>query len=154
MAVRHFIGIESLDLRYVDGRDALVVSPEFGFVTSDGREIIMRRVRRPRWPLNIESDEHGFLTDGGTIPRFAWPLVGHPFGRWLPAFLVHDYDWSFRTVSFEETNRTLAEALDTLGCPALTRRLIVGAVAHFGGGIWRRGRAHNNELDFHYGKIS
>jgi len=146
--VKHFIGLETLDTRYVDGTDILLVSPRFGFVTAEGREIVIRPVRP-----QAGGALHGFLTDGGTIPRLAWALVGHPFGRYLPAFLIHDYEWSFRTVSFAETNRTLGQALHALGCPWLKRRTIVRAVSLFGGGIWRRGAAHDHDLAFHSGEI-
>ncbi len=149
--MRHFIQREKLDTRYIDGRDALVLSPLFGFVTSGGREIV---IRLHNMGTATAPDLNGFLTDGGSVPRFAWPIVGHPFGRWLPAFICHDYDFSFRTVSFEEANDTLAEALDCLGCGALTRRTIVGCVQRFGRGIWQRGAASNGNYFWHYGRIA
>jgi len=32
----------------------------------------------------------GLPTDGLTIPFFLWPLLGHPYGRYLMAGVVHD----------------------------------------------------------------
>lgn len=141
-----FLHLDSLDIRYVDGDDALVLSPQFGFEDSTGRVIMIRRTIQ-------EGRVLGFLTDGGTIPRFAWPLVGHPFGRYLPAFVIHDYEWSFRAENFGATNRVLAEALAALGCPFITRQLIVRNVSTFGYGIWKRGTEHDGDLAYHYGEV-
>ena len=33
----------------------------------------------------------GLVTDGLTIPFFLWPLLGHPYGRYLMAGVIHDY---------------------------------------------------------------
>ena len=34
--------------------------------------------------------EVGFRCDGGTKPKIIWPLFGHPFGRYLLAYIFHD----------------------------------------------------------------
>lgn len=146
--MRRFINLDRLDTRFIDGREVLLLTPEFGFVTRAGREIIIRTVT----PSN--GIREGFLTDGGSIPRFAWPIVGHPFGRYLPAFLIHDYDFSFRAVGFDEANETLHETLDTLHCPRWQRLAIVNAVHLCGHGIWARGAVNNGSYIYHYGEIA
>jgi hypothetical protein len=58
-------------------------------------------------------------TDGGSIPRPAWIIPGLSPWDYLPAYIVHDWDFvahhkhlSNRT--FEEVNLTLAEGIYTL----------------------------------------
>ena len=33
----------------------------------------------------------GFVTDGASIPRLVWTLVGHPFGKYFNAAIAHDW---------------------------------------------------------------
>ena len=33
----------------------------------------------------------GFRTDGGSKPRLFWRVLGHPFDRALPSYVVHDW---------------------------------------------------------------
>lgn len=33
----------------------------------------------------------GFVTDGASIPRFFWRMIGHPFGEYAYASFLHDY---------------------------------------------------------------
>ncbi len=33
----------------------------------------------------------GFESDGASIPRLAWPFVGHPLGRMRKAGVLHDF---------------------------------------------------------------
>ena len=40
------------------------------------------------WELVIPK---GFVTDGASIPKVCWYFIGHPFGKYLKAALVHDY---------------------------------------------------------------
>jgi hypothetical protein len=65
----------------------------------------------------IRPDE--MQTDGGSIPRPAWIIPGLSPWDYLPAYIVHDWDFvahhkhlSNRT--FEEVNLTLAEGIYTL----------------------------------------
>jgi len=32
----------------------------------------------------------GLATDGGSKPRIFWSLFGHPYDRFLPAYVIHD----------------------------------------------------------------
>ena len=58
-------------------------------------------------------------TDGGSIPRFAWVLPQLDPMSFLPAYLVHDWEFDqhhklLSGKSFEEVNRTLVEGVYTL----------------------------------------
>jgi len=55
----------------------------------------------------------GFVTDGASIPRMLWRIVGHPFmGKVLPAALVHDGLYQ-------------TEALPRAECDAIFRELLL-----------------------------
>jgi len=42
-------------------------------------------------PLGVYFVEAGFVTDGASIPRLLWPLIGHPIDpSYYPAAIVHD----------------------------------------------------------------
>jgi hypothetical protein len=34
-----------------------------------------------------------FVCDGGSKPNWSWVLFGHPLGRYLMAYIIHDYDY-------------------------------------------------------------
>lgn len=58
-------------------------------------------------------------TDAGSIPRVAWSIPGLSPWDYLPAYLIHDWDFEahHRGISdrtFEEVNLTLAEGIYTL----------------------------------------
>jgi len=36
----------------------------------------------------------GFITDFASIPRFAWPIIGHPAGEYAQAAALHDWLYS------------------------------------------------------------
>lgn len=50
----------------------------FGFVDDDGNEILLTE---------------SFYSDGGTIPRFVWGISGLGHLDYLPAYLVHDWEF-------------------------------------------------------------
>lgn len=39
---------------------------------------------------NKHSAKKGFLSDGASIPKIAWSIVGHPFGLYLESAVIHD----------------------------------------------------------------
>lgn len=59
-------------------------------------------------------------TDGGSVPRVVWAVPGLDPWTYLPAFLIHDWEFVAHHCgcgpekSFEEVNDTLAEGLYTL----------------------------------------
>ena len=47
----------------------------------------------------------GFISDGASIPRWAWRAIGHPFdARWIRSALLHDYLCRTRKLSSRETH--------------------------------------------------
>jgi len=71
-----------------------------------------------------------FVTDGGTIPPWAWPIVGHPMDDLFPAYLLHDWLWAHRPgdMTMEQTNDRLNESLRVMGCKTWRREAIMIAV--------------------------
>ncbi len=113
-------------------------------------------------PLRILKDERGFdqvcgfCCDGGTIPAWCWPVVGHPFGQLLPAFIHHDYRWSFRNelkTDFATSNRQLYRECRELGASVIRAAAIWSAVSTFGRIVWACKR-HIGDVRYHYRPIS
>jgi hypothetical protein len=61
-----------------------------------------------------------YVTDGASIPRLLWPFVGHPFGNYHPAALVHDRIYETHTVLVggreRPAPRSLADSLLEEAC--------------------------------------
>ncbi|RIA56826.1 hypothetical protein [Dichotomicrobium thermohalophilum] len=108
-----FENVESINLRWVSGDSAKArlleyvpdpVAP-FAFTTSDGRRIKPGR----------------FLTDGGTVPDAATLVSGIDRFGYLPAYLIHDWDYVLHhcgqlppEVTQAAADRALLEALKTM----------------------------------------
>jgi len=71
----------------------------------------------------------GFITDGVSSPKFAWPVVG-PFGNAFTAALVHD--WCFspynNKYSWKESNWLFLELMKESGVGFAMRWAIYSAV--------------------------
>lgn len=82
----------------------------------------------------------GFVTDGASIPQFAWGIVGHPLGLYAAAAVLHD--WLYRTapVCRLRADELLLEAMAVLGVGWIRRRTIYRAVRWFGGWAWEANR--------------
>lgn len=52
----------------------------------------------------------GLLSDGASVPAFAWQLIGTPEGPYFPGALLHDAGYTLKTKSKAETDRMLYEA--------------------------------------------
>ena len=79
----------------------------------------------------------GFVSDGGSIPRLWWWLVGHPFAPdAVLAFFVHDYlhrQKHLANVTSKRAHWVLYVTLRALHVGLLRRSLMYSAVAVFGG---------------------
>jgi hypothetical protein len=81
----------------------------------------------------------GMRTDGASIPRIAWRLIGHPFQVPLlgPA-LGHDALYAAELVSQEEADRWFLEAMRKAGIGWIKRNTIWVAVRAGGWLVWRQ----------------
>ncbi len=82
----------------------------------------------------------GFLTDGASIPKIFWSLIGGPLGRYGPAAVVHDYLYIKGTYSRKRTDQIFLEAMQVLNVSRIKRHLMYWAVRMAAGIPWRRYR--------------
>lgn len=136
-----FENVENISLRWVSGDSAklrlLEYTPDpaapFAFITSNGRRIAPGQ----------------FLTDGGTVPDLATLVSGIDRYGYLPAYLVHDWEYVLHhcnqlppEVTQEEADRALLEALKTMmtcGLISESRKdfwAIETALANFAARYW------------------
>ncbi len=83
----------------------------------------------------------GFVTDGATIPRVAWPLIGHPMvGRYQAAAIAHDHLYDTQQVGRLVADALFCEILTQYGVPRWRARIMYAAVRIGGWYLWRRRR--------------
>lgn len=87
----------------------------------------------------------GFVTDGASIPRFLWGIIGHPLGLYASAAVLHDYLYRTAIVDKARADSLLLEAMEVLGVGWLKRRTIYLGVAWFGGPAWEANRKLQGE---------
>lgn len=87
----------------------------------------------------------GFKSDGASIPRWFWRLIGHPFDmRYLPQAIFHDYLYNRQILTRAESDRVLYE--DTKAtCSWLRRWAIYRALRWFGWIAWNNHKKANEE---------
>ena len=100
--------------------------------------------------------ERGFETDFASIPRIAWPIIGHPAGKHGKAAVVHDWlyrypdDGVLRVGQFElpvphprtrrRCDQIFLEAMKVLGVGWWKRSAMYFAVRVGGRGAWKKWR--------------
>jgi Protein of unknown function (DUF1353)/Bacterial SH3 domain len=95
----------------------------FGYVDDTGK----------RWETKA-----GLKTDGASIPRVLWSVVGSPFtGKYLPAAVIHDQFCESKYRSWEATHNVFYEAMVANGVEK-TQALIMWAAVYRFGPRWTR----------------
>ncbi len=80
----------------------------------------------------------GFQTDGASIPRFAWRVIGHPFeSEYIEVFVEHDYDYQTGRIPRDVADQKMLDGLKAKGCGFFKRYTIYWAVRLFGGGHYK-----------------
>lgn len=83
--------------------------------------------------------KHGFETDGASIPRAAWRLIGHPFSMpILPCALVHDALYIAELVTRSEADWIFLELMQKVKVSWIKRNIVYSAVRIGGGVCWAR----------------
>lgn len=88
-----------------------------------------------KWELAAPFGEvpEGFVTDGGSIPRFFWRLVGAPIeARTIGAFIRHDWNYSTGIMARAEADKILYDDLRASGVGYFRAKSIYFAVRSFG----------------------
>lgn len=65
------------------------------------RCIILTKRFRAITSYGVIEAEPGFISDGGSIPQFAWSIIGSPFDEYLEECVIHD--WLYSTNNRELT---------------------------------------------------
>ena len=82
--------------------------------SDDGRTMkVMERFSYSDWEGNKLTAEPGFISDGATIPRAAWSIIGGPWdGKYRNAAVIHDvgcvnhkYTWQITDLMFYQAMR-------------------------------------------------
>jgi len=80
----------------------------------------------------------GFMTDGGSIPRLAWPIVGTPMQiPGIAAFILHDAEYAAKLYSRSECDKRLLIGLKEVGVTWFRRNAIYIAVRSGGWVPWK-----------------
>lgn len=75
----------------------------------------------------------GFITDGASIPRIAWSIIGGPFeGQYRKAAIIHDVACVKRTRSWQVTHRAFYTGMRAAGVSEIDAKIMYAAVYHFG----------------------
>jgi hypothetical protein len=125
--------------RYGSYRGNLVLKP-----LGDGRlmelveayTFIDRKTKE--WPVPARTQ-----TDGASIPRALWPIIGGPFeGQYRVPAIIHDYYCSLRKETWQATHAMFYEAMRASGCGELRAKVMYAGV-YFGGPRWTLMDSHN-----------
>lgn len=74
----------------------------------------------------------GATTDGMSIPKILWPILGHPFKvKFLPAAVVHDCLYKADLLSCKTRDRVLLLMLQNYGVGPFVRKVIYYGVRAF-----------------------
>lgn len=75
----------------------------------------------------------GFITDGGSIPRFFWRFIGHPLeGEYIGRYVEHDHNYQTGRIPRKEADIELRDGLKADGMCYIKRYAIYFAVRMFG----------------------
>ncbi|MCK5602441.1 DUF1353 domain-containing protein [Candidatus Pacearchaeota archaeon] len=98
-----------------------------------------------------------FITDGASIPRIFWTLIGHPMEDYVQAAVVHDYlytsedqlknmpfvgEWKVYKYTRRACDYIFYEAMGALDVGKVKRMLMYQAVRRCAGRLWRKRGKH------------
>lgn len=81
----------------------------------------------------------GFMTDGASIPRIAWRVIGHPMCTdILPFALGHDGLYAAELLTRKECDEWFLQTMAANGICWAKRNAMWSAVRTFGGYVWSK----------------
>ena len=83
----------------------------------------------------------GFVTDGASIPRPFWTLIGHPFREYTFAASIHDMLYAIGDCTRKEADVVFHRAMGDEGVARWKRDLMYRAVRMGGAHAWEQARA-------------
>ena len=87
------------------------------------------------WEIRVKA---GYSTDGASIPRAAWRVIGHPFQRYEAAAIIHDALYDSEHWQREQIDDCFRDLLRACGVGKMRRAVIYRAVRLFGGMTWKK----------------
>jgi hypothetical protein len=97
-----------------------------------------RFIRHPE-PITVPA---GFVTDGASVPRLFWNILG-PFGSYFEPAIVHDYLYSVHNTKYTrpQCDAIFLEAMACANVPWFRRNLIYRCVRLGGGSSFKAFKA-------------
>jgi hypothetical protein len=127
-AAGHYVGSLVVTMTHTDGVHMVLTQP-FEFVDDDGT----------LWPV-----PKGAMTDGASIPKVFWSVIGGPFeGLYREAAVIHDYYCDRRTRKWEDVDRVFYDAMLVSGVDPIKAKVMYAAV-RWGGPRWDDQAINNN----------
>ena len=80
----------------------------------------------------------GFMTDGASIPKAFWSIIGHPFAKYAQAAVIHDYMYNQKLFWRKKCDKIFLEAMGVLKVPWWKRQAMYRAVRMFGWIPWNK----------------
>ena len=111
-----------LDVRYVDERQFKLLEP-FAYINSPVKIVVPA----------------GFITDGASIPKAVWSIVGSPWtGKYVYATIPHDWGYTTQTMTRREVDDIFNEGMRILGVSWWKRKLMYRCVRMFAWVCWNK----------------
>lgn len=89
--------------------------------------------------------EEGFISDGGSIPRILWPIIGSPFvGHYRKSVLVHDKFYATQRddegnkITREYADKVFLDAMKDEEVPSWKRHAMYRGIRIYSWIIWKR----------------
>ena len=81
----------------------------------------------------------GFYTDGASIPKLLWNVVGSPFeGNYTEPAIIHDGLYGSHWLTKEQSDKLFLEMMEVNGVNWLKRYTMYYAVKFFGRNAWNK----------------
>lgn len=78
----------------------------------------------------------GYPTDGASIPRLAWGIIGHPWDYYLPAAIVHDALYGSEIWSRQQADECFHDLMTVLSVRTIRLHAMYYAVRMGGAFTW------------------
>jgi hypothetical protein len=82
------------------------------------------------------------ITDGASIPRIFWSIIGHPMGRYAQAAVLHDYMYRLHLRPRKECDDIFYEAMGVLKVADWKRNIMYISLRLFGFVAYNRGNKY------------
>ncbi len=74
----------------------------------------------------------GFVSDGASIPRFLWSIVGHPWGEYEQSAWLHDYICREKLYARKKCDQIMRDSMVVLKVKKWKRFMIYRGLRTFG----------------------